>query len=40
MLADAMLEKGAMAGAAAWRRIVNAVEELQRQERQPGERAH
>ncbi len=40
MLADAMLQKGAMAGAATWRRIVKAVEELQRQERRPGERAH
>ncbi len=36
---DAMLEKGAMAGAATWRRIVKAVEELQRQEPGPGERA-
>ncbi len=40
MRADAMLEKGAMAGAATWRRIVKAVEELQRQERRPGEGAH
>ncbi len=39
MRADAMLEKGAMAGAATWRRIVKAVEELQRQEPGPGERA-
>ncbi len=38
--ADAMLEKGAMAGAATWRRIVKAIEELQRQERQSGEPAH
>ncbi len=29
MRADAMLEKGAIAGAATWRRIVKAVEELQ-----------
>ncbi len=28
MRADAMLEKGAMAGAATWRRIVKAVEEV------------
>ncbi len=28
MEADAMLEKGAMAGAATWRRIVKAVEEV------------
>ncbi len=40
MRADAMLEKGAMAGAATWRRIVKAVEELQRQEPGPEERAH
>ncbi len=40
MRADAMLEKGAMAGAATWRRIVKAIEELQRQERQSGEPAH
>ncbi len=35
MRADAMLEKGAIAGAATWRRIVKAVEELQRQEPAP-----
>ena len=35
-----MLEKGDMAGAATWRRIVKAVEELQRREPGPGERAH
>ncbi len=40
MRADTMFEKGAMAGAATWRRIVKAVEELQRQERRPGEGAH
>ncbi len=40
MRADAMLEKGAMAGAATWRRIVKTVEELQRTEPAPGERAH
>ena len=40
MRADNMFEKGAMAGAATWRRIVKAVEELQRQERRPGEGAH
>ena len=38
--ADAMLEKGAMAGAATWRGIVKAVEELQRQEPALGETAH
>ncbi len=40
MRADAMLEKGAMAGAATWRRIVKAVEELQCTEPGPGEKAH
>ncbi len=40
MRADAMLEKGAMAGAETWRRMVKAVEELRRQEPGPGERAH
>ena len=40
MRADAVLEKGDMQGAATWRRIVKAVEELQRQEPGPGERAH
>ncbi len=40
MRADAMLEKGAMAGTAMLRRIVKAVEELQRQEPGPGEMAH
>ncbi len=40
MEADAMLENGDILGAATWRRIVKAVEELQRQERRPGERAH
>ncbi len=40
MKSDAMLEKGDMAGAAMWRRIVKAVEELQRQNRPPGEAAH
>ena len=38
--ADAMLEKGDMEGAAVWRRIVKAVEEIQRQNRRPGEAAH
>ncbi len=35
MQADAMLEKGDVEGAATWRRIVKAVEELQRQEPGP-----
>ncbi len=38
--ADAMLEKGDMEGAAVWRRIVKAVEELQRQDRRSGEPVH
>ncbi len=40
MQADAMLAKGDMDGAAVWRRIVKAVEELQRAEPGPGERRH
>ena len=35
---DAMLEKGAMAGAATWLLIVKAIEELQRTDKGPGER--
>ncbi len=38
--ADAMLEKGDMDGAAVWRRVLKAVEELQRKERREGEAAH
>ncbi len=38
--ADAMLERGDMEGAAVWRRILGAVEELQRKERREGEPAH
>ncbi len=38
--ADAMLEKGNMEGAAVWRRVLKAVEEMQRKERAPGEAAH
>ena len=38
--ADAMLEKGDVEGAAVWRRIVRAVEEIERQDRRPGETAH
>ena len=37
---DAMLEKGDLEGLAVWRRIVGAVEEIERQERRPGEAAH
>ncbi len=40
MRADKFLAVGDMEGAATWRRIVKAVEELQRQEPAPGERAH
>lgn len=32
-LADALLEKGDMEGCAAWKRILNAIEELERTER-------
>ncbi len=38
MRADAMLDKGDLDGYAAWKRIVKAVEELQRVE--PGARVH
>ena len=38
--ADAMLEKGDMKGAAVWRRVLRAVEELRRKERREGEAAH
>ncbi len=35
-----MLEKGDMEGQAVWKRVLKAVEELQRKERAPGEAAH
>ena len=38
--ADAMLERGDMEGAAVWKRIVAAVEEIERTERREGEAAH
>ncbi len=38
--ADAMLERGDVDGCAVWKRIVRAVEELQRKERREGEAAH
>ena len=38
--ADAMLERGDMNGAAVWKRIVKAVEEIQRRDRRSGEPAH
>ena len=38
--ADAMLGRGDMEGCAVWKRIVTAVEELQRRERHEGESAH
>ena len=40
MRADAMLEAGDLAGAATWRRILRAVEELQGTEPKPGEAVH
>jgi len=40
MKADAMLDKGDLDGAAVWRRIVAAVNEMQRAEPNPGERRH
>ena len=38
--ADAMLEKGDVEGAAAWKRVLKAVEELQRKKRREGEVAN
>ncbi len=40
MRADKLLAAGDMDGKRTWRRIVKAVEELQRRELGPGERAH
>ena len=40
MQADAMLAKGDMDGKRTWLRIIAAIEELQRTEPGPGERAH
>ncbi len=40
MRADAMLEKDDLEGQAVWRRVLKAVEELQRKERREGEVAH
>ena len=40
MEADAMLDKSDLAGAAVWRQIVVAVNELQREEPAVGERRH
>ena len=40
MKADAMLDKGDLDGAAVWRRVVAAVNELQREKLKPGERRH
>ena len=37
MRADAMLEKGDLEGRVVWKRIVRAVEEIQREEPAPGE---
>ena len=38
--ADAALERGDVEGLAVWKRIVGAVEEIERQERRPGEAPH
>ncbi len=40
MKADAMLDEGDLDGAAVWRQIVAAINELQREEPKPGERQH
>ncbi len=40
MRADEMLEKGELAGYGVWRRILEAVEELQRMEPAVGDRLH
>ncbi len=40
MQADEMLEKGDLGGYAVWRRILKAVEELQRMEPAAGDRLH
>ncbi len=40
MRADAMLEAGDMDGYAMWKRILRAVEELQRVEPRPGGKVH
>lgn len=40
MKADAMLDKGDLDGAAVWRQIVAAINELQRKEPAVGERRH
>ena len=40
MNAEAMLDKGDLDGAAVWRQIVSAINELQRKEPEVGERRH
>ncbi len=40
MKADAMLDQGDLDGAAVWRRIVAAINDIQRSELKPGERRH
>jgi len=40
MKADAMLDKGDLDGAAIWRQIVAAINELQREKLKPGEMRH
>ena len=39
-VADAMRERGNMEGVAVWRRVLKAVQEMQRKERAPGQAAH
>ncbi len=40
MKADAMLDRGELDGAAVWRQIVAAINDIQREEPKPGERQH
>ncbi len=40
MRTDAMLDKGDLEGYAVWRRVLRAVEDLQRVEPRPGEAVH
>ena len=40
MKANAMLDKGNLDGAAVWRRIVAAINDIQRDEPKPGESRH
>ena len=40
MRADELLDKGDIEGRAVWRRVIRAIEELQRKEPREGEAAH